>query len=45
MSKRKRDHHPLKIRAIPIPPGAQHPGVPHSHILPQHEFTMAVVVP
>lgn len=37
--------HPLKIRAIPTPAGAHHPRVPHSHILPQHEFTMAVVAP
>lgn len=46
MGKRKRDNNSsLKITAIPIPVGAQHPSVPHAAILPQHEFSMAVVAP
>lgn len=43
--KRKREEKKLQVRAIPIPVGAQHPNVPHPDILPQHEFTMAVVAP
>ena len=46
-SKRKRKHSDdrLIVKPVPIPVGAHHPNVPHSEILPQHEFTAGLIAP
>lgn len=45
MKHKKERKHTLRILPVPVPIEAHHPPVPHPEILPQHEFTMAVVAP
>jgi hypothetical protein len=41
----RRNGPPLRIQAVPVPVEAHHPSVPFPDVLPQHEFSMAVVAP